>query len=150
MNQMAKDFDWLDTELKRYTYKPGCTFELKPLFDMFTVVVTARVPDSRREVPTDRVVSLPAKDRFDCITGPEMGRPIIPIVGRYPVPSTVIGDPDLFAEWLKSRLSDSEYHELREWFRRDGDLVDDPHKMLAFSDVKVDFKVDFDAMGGAA
>jgi len=35
---------------------------------------------------------------------------------------------EAFLDWVKVILGEAELHELREFFRYDGELVDDPHK----------------------
>jgi hypothetical protein len=146
---IVEAFRWLDAELKRYTYKPGFTMELirPPLvgrFDAdhweappFMVRFEMRVPDSRRTVPTGRMVR-PVVLVTGIISGNEDVRfererehPMIPVGGTRTVPYDAIGEAFQFERWLLYEIDGFEHHETREWFRRDGELVDDPHAGLA-------------------
>lgn len=94
---------WLRNQIARYTYRPGWTLELTT--DEGHPVLIVRYPaiDSRD----------PSQERM--------------FRAHRPVNKWIDSDPALFAEWLKAALLDVERHEFDEWFRRDGQLVDDPH-----------------------
>lgn len=148
---MNASYRWVCEELARYTYKPGFTMEAIPphrrspdstFADLVEVRFTMLVPDARRVVPTGRTVFEPPKivAAFDSISlydAPfsrlEMERPIIPVTGTRIVDEDVIGYPDLFGAWLMRQLDSFERHEMREWLRRDGELVDDPHAPLGLA-----------------
>lgn len=154
---MNANYRWVRDELARYTYKPDFTMEALPprmaapddmFADLIEIRFTMLVPDSRREVPTGRMkrktpVIVAAFDPADldmsCSFEWEMERPIIPVTGTRIVDKSTIGHPDLFGAWLMWQLDDFERHETREWLRRDGDLVDDPHAPAAVpATIKVD------------
>jgi hypothetical protein len=94
-----------------YKYKPGVEFEIERLidFDKHKLVITMWVPDSRVEIM------------------PENGRwPMIRIHQTARLPRWVS------EEYAKHRIRDEiramEDHEINEWIRYKGELVDDPHK----------------------
>lgn len=58
-------------------------------------------------------------------TGP---RPLIEVVGNYPIPYFELGQEDLFVEWFKRTIRVMEDHETDEWLRYKGELLHDPHK----------------------
>lgn len=95
--------------LQRFTYKPNFTllFNAERLGGL-SVYIKARVPNSRPGAKT-LVVSNTA--RLD------MG---VTILGREDVERWL-------TSWLQAQLEAFERHELAEWFRRDGELVKDPH-----------------------
>jgi hypothetical protein len=105
---LASGEAWLWDELARYTYRPGwvLTVEWSGLvFDPPTLVVRYTAPDSND----------PARD--------------LSLVFRSVIPPEVTecrnsGD---FGGWLAHMLRLVEEHELREWLRRDGVRVSDPH-----------------------
>lgn len=108
--RQREDFNRLEAELARWTYKPGWTFELErpPPHDSFAVgsiVVRYQALDSRGSGET------------------------IPIVVRWAVDVYLLQDEheQVFQRWLQARVLDAERHESREWLRRDGGIFDDPH-----------------------
>jgi len=135
MHEPYARLHWLKTEVARWTYKPGFTFEViapqgpgPGRFDVATyswepkLRITAMLPDSRRETPV-----YPYEEEVDADFRPRLRteRKVIPISQTVTVPYYV--DTVAFARWFSSVLNDFEYHEQREWMRRDGELVDDPH-----------------------
>lgn len=102
---------------KNFSYKPNCEFDYTHDidFDRHRLVITMRVPDSRRPLP---------KSEFDV-----MGRKqVIPLV---PINKTVMLGPWHGEEYAKDHIRfhirDMEDHEIDEWFRYKGELVFDPH-----------------------
>jgi hypothetical protein len=95
----------IDTEkiISKLSYKPGWSFafEADQFYDV--LVIRGVVPDSRE---------------------PEMK---LYFSTRRPVPDIDLTE-DQFLLWVRQLLMEAEYHELREYFRYDGKLVDDPHK----------------------
>ena len=111
--------EWLRGQLSRYGYKPGVTWNIEHAgltpFRVGThaLRVNVRVPDSRSS-----------------------SRRLIPITFTQGIPELisdlrVIQEPGgrrhEFKRFLRGALETFEIHELREWFRCDGELVDDPH-----------------------
>ena len=93
----------LRAEAGRVTYKPGWSFE---------------VYEDPWEGPTVHIVARGLPNGYRPAEPLDLGvRSAIP-----PIPDT-----DYFHEWMKWRLRRIETHELREFYRVDGALVDDPH-----------------------
>lgn len=97
--------------ISRISYKPGWKFELRRETFLYSVtssmlIITATVKDSRNPENTVEFV---------------MQR----MVPEY------LTDQELFLKWVKHTLMECEIHEMREFFRLDGELVDDPHAVKA-------------------
>lgn len=136
MDDQYRRLQWLKTELARWTYKPGFTFEVIPPERNPTpfmpagyswepsLRITAALPDSRRETASDP----PVMEWDEVANEPRLRleRRLIPISQTVTVPYYLDADAD-FRRWFSSVLMDFEHHEQREWLRRDGELVDDPH-----------------------
>lgn len=87
----------LASRIARYSYKPGWRVDL-------CLRVRATVPDSRNPGQTT------------------------PIESKVDLPEGIGGWTDEALDgWLEKRLIFVETHEVREWLRRDGVLVNDPH-----------------------
>jgi len=101
--------DAWDVFLKRFTYKPGWEFvyEYQIDYNEHHILVSMRVEDSYH----------PGN--------------IIPVSIRRRIPKGL--DPrdqeDYCIHWLQSMLQDLELHELDEWFKKDGELVHNPHSL---------------------
>lgn len=129
----------LRRELRRYRYKPGYTLSIRPIgpnggqakgvglgfAEEPLLVVSAKLPDSRHVA------------EFDPYWSPHRPpqRPLVTVVLRRAVPESIWGWPRFtpedrevhFARFIESVLEEVEQHEMLEWFRRDGELVRDPH-----------------------
>lgn len=95
--------------VSRISYKPGWSFTLgqdRVIQDYTWLEVRAQVRDSRNPEQTVEFV---------------MKR----IMPEY------LTTPALFLKWVKHVLTEAEIHEMREFFRFDGELVDDPHAVVA-------------------
>jgi hypothetical protein len=90
--------------ISRVKYKPGWEFKLLTDEWGHTLQIQATVPHSRTLEPTT----------FHFLR-------IIP----------TLPDEKIFLSWFKAVLKEAEMHELREFFRFDGELVDDPHAPVA-------------------
>jgi hypothetical protein len=107
---MTTDREWLQSQLDRYSYRSGWTWEL--LYDAsfwapaFSVKIDFQVPDAYQPEQEVQIVS---------------GQAIPPWV-------VTERDPELFKRWFQTVIFNTEMHESREWLRRDGVLVDDPHR----------------------
>jgi hypothetical protein len=53
-----------------------------------------------------------------------------PIGGKYPVPYGLMieHNEEQMVRWIKMMIRSAEFHEIDEWLRLDGELIDDPHK----------------------
>jgi hypothetical protein len=97
----------VDTEkiISKLTYKPGWEFGLGHRAGYDTLVIHATVPHS---------VTL---------------EPVTFSIKRV-IPKMIILDQEQFLSWVEDMLAEAEIHEMREFFRYDGVLVDDPHKTI--------------------
>lgn len=111
----------LRRELRRYRYKLGYTLTIRiGSYGGPFLVVTARLPDSRFVADPDRHHPVP---------------PLVKVTLQQPVPEQVWNWPQFapaereaqFAHFIRDVLKEVERHEMLEWFRRDGELVEDPH-----------------------
>ena len=101
-------YKWVESLLARFTYKPGWHIEQRRLpesADSVRLQIRFTAPDSR---------SLERE---------------IPVTGTFDVPYYIWFEEDegRFWKWLHQVILFMERHELDEWFRVDGKLVDDPH-----------------------
>jgi hypothetical protein len=94
-------------ELGRYTYKPGWTFSLRA--ELFGgnhhLVIETHLPDSRQT---------------------HAGR-TVRVLRVFQVPPGGFHNATHMAALVLRWVLDMEAHEAHEWFRRDGELVSDPH-----------------------
>lgn len=121
--------DWLEKELKRYTYRPGWSFHIRrpfnnydifgdgksftfygsgPVLVMQAYVTNSYPPHEKIKVTATRPVPYLFDDKAPVLTEAERERE--------------------FAHWFAEAVLEIERHEMQEWLRRDGELVDDPHK----------------------
>jgi hypothetical protein len=49
---------------------------------------------------------------------------------RRLIPGIAQGNAAVFASWVKDVVEETEIHELREFFRYNGELADDPHAVI--------------------
>lgn len=89
--------------ISKLTYKPGWDFTLEQRAGRDTLVIGATVQHSA----TLEMV------RFQI-------RRIVPVVA--------ILTQEAFLSWVEDELAEAEIHEMREFFRYDGKLADDPHE----------------------
>lgn len=136
----------LRRELRQYSYKPGVTMRIDPppprerrgilvsnlepfnrqWVGVPVLILHAKVPDSRQDVDGPGVHW----------TQRPMQRKEVKVVSRHPVPEPVceLGygwsreeRREFFRNFWLEALRDFEDHELREWARFGGKLIDDPH-----------------------
>jgi hypothetical protein len=91
--------------LAEYLYKPGWQFEIR---DSGRLVVSAAVPDVDGRKDAD-------------------GKPLLLTLARWTELNPPIRGPWHFEMILRDLIRQIEEHEFKEWFRRDGLPVDDPH-----------------------
>jgi hypothetical protein len=95
----------LEEEIGNLKYKPGWKFALSDYGYGDTLEITGQVYDSQAEDLT----------------------PVTFVMSRL-IPESVTSSAGSFTAWVKTLLMGAEYHELCEFFRYKGELVDDPHK----------------------
>lgn len=105
---------WMERELARFTYKPGWRLQLVDAAEFF-----------REQRAYHLIVSYKAQDSRTP-DGPET---LIRV--NVSVPPYIDEEPDAFAHWLIEAVSEIERHEAREWLRRDGIMLFDPHVKAA-------------------
>lgn len=116
---MSEVLGW-EEFFENFSYKPNWEFSYLyvPELNASRVVITMRVPDSRKP--------LPESTPLDNLMGK---RTVIPVV---PITQSVFLRPwqgEQYAkEFLHHYICDMEFHEVGEWFRFKGELVFDPHK----------------------
>lgn len=109
---MSDLVEHLRKELARYTYRANWALSIEP----------------------NGAGSLELVVRMTAIDSRNPGRGIVVSSGQ-PVPPILCGRQwdaghswqHEFERWLRRALDKVERHEAQEWFRRDGELVDDPH-----------------------
>lgn len=100
----------IQKHLERITYKPGWRFKAYDgRWEGQHLVITTVVPDAYH----------PGKDTT------------LDVHSMLPP----MRDIDQLNEWLMWRLARIEVHEMREFFRVDGQVVNDPHKQYADRDL---------------
>lgn len=96
----------LHETIKKLSYKPGWSFSQEYFNTGRSALwITATVTNSRKP-DTQATFTM-----------------------RRTIPEAVAKDLEAFLSWWKDMLWEAEYHELREFARYDGNLIDDPHKM---------------------
>ena len=86
-------------------YKPGWSFAWQKDQYYDVLIISGLVPDSR---DPSRMLAFET---------------------RRPIPGYLLtAGLNQFLDWVRQLLLEAEYHELREYFRYDGELVNDPHK----------------------
>jgi hypothetical protein len=93
----------MDAEIARYSYKPGWRIER---FNQYSLLLTARVENSYE---------------------PGM---FIEVAHIRPFNEYLTETPEGLRHAVKYLLKSYEEHEFDEWFRYDGQLIDDPHKRI--------------------
>lgn len=103
---------WLDQQLHRFRYKP-----------QFHCAVAETDPWAAARGTYNLRIWFRTEDTYN------PGRTLT-ITGIHMVPPYFLDrrDADEFAQWLLHTLCSLEEHEAREWFRRDGEIFDNPHK----------------------
>lgn len=98
---------WLRRQVARYTYKPGWNLVVDDCdTGLVCLAVYYLAPDS---YDPDRTIKIAR-------------------VEAVPPYITRLRDPEAFGLWLSHVLVDAEVHESREWLRRDGKILNDPHR----------------------
>lgn len=114
-------FSDLERMLRRVTYKPG--YELALEDDSYRFE-----PHTSTMICATLVVRFTAVDTYD-------NRRHIPLEYRADLPmiAEMAEDPEeFFFNWLETQLIGMEAHEAREWFKIDGKIKHDPHKLGRF------------------
>lgn len=103
---------WLDRQLHRFRYKP-----------QFHCAVAEMDTWAAARGTYNLRIWFRTEDTYN------PGR-TVKIAGIHAIPPFILHrqDEDEFARWLLNTLVGLEEHEAREWFRRDGEIFDNPHK----------------------
>lgn len=131
------DYQQLRSLVQRLSYKPNTLLACEPARDAWDGIGVVRlmmyVPDSRRSHPTiDHW-----RDTFDycdrtILRSSGFRQPPMEVA---PVGLTRVVPPGLdqrrFLDWMRCFLREAENHELDEWFKIDGHIINDPHKLTA-------------------
>lgn len=103
---MIEDFIDLEEATEKLRYKPGWEFlagiASPGSLNYYTLTITAAVLHSETFEPVTFEI-----------------RRVIPHVAR--------SSTDAYISWVGDMLAEAEIHEMREFFRWDGELVDNPH-----------------------
>lgn len=131
---LTPDEQWVHDQLQRYRYKPNAEWEVVParerdpqpglgaagwMDERVTVRLVMWVLDSRG---SDRIVPITNTRELD----------------YYAVHQR---DEEILGQQLRHMIGAMEDHEIDEWFRRDGALINDPHTPVAAKLVRSGIKV---------
>lgn len=143
MTELLKGLDY-SAVLRDFQYKPNFAFAAyKREKDMWWIKAVMAVEDARK--PWEQWELKPARqdrhyddffldfDRNRYIPGPSFAgyspsREVVYVEGNYPIPYFDVGDEKMFLEWLVRTVRAMEDHEMYEWLRYKGELINDPHK----------------------
>jgi hypothetical protein len=135
--------------IKRFQYKPNVEVEICDYDSHYNdpphIRVTMWVLDSRQEYPCSseesrRALSLAMYGATGCVHIPDGGmwsfqpRKVTQIA--YVPAMAMEDDEKYFWLWLRTVIRSIEDHEIDEWFRVDGELYNDPHKLSAGTTTK--------------
>lgn len=127
----------------RFTYKPNFDFgvqESRGAYGHDAVVhITMYVPDSYRQHPPVRIdhrvddIGFYRERMILADTQYTQNLPLIPVGGSFTVPPNLAmyteeRREDFFYHWLHHTITQTEHHEIDEWFKVDGVPIYDPHK----------------------
>lgn len=121
--------------LKRFTYKPNFGFFHFERDGKQWVKILMYVEDSRAPF---RPWAVAGMDDDMGYTGSSYNpfkkmmyaeaRPVMLVEGTYVLPTLMPGDEEMFKHFLIGCIHNIEKHEMYEWAKLDGELIDDPHK----------------------
>lgn len=121
---------------EKFTYKPNWFFHLYESQGDWWLRVTILTEDSRAPFrPWEPMKRDESKiyyyDMLDApifkAVGYSPSRPLIEVTGNYAIPYFTLPNEEKLLGWMKFVVLDMEKHEMDEWFRYNGELVDDPH-----------------------
>lgn len=128
-DELEDAYGWVLEQLGRFTYKPGWIVEANrsPQHGGIMVTIAFHAEDSRRgpnQIPRYREMTFTAGEPFRVERDD-----LITIAGNFVLDSYVFehhSDKFLY-DWLRHKISVMDQHEIDEWFRVDGQLLNDPH-----------------------
>lgn len=108
--------NWKDF-FDNFSYKPNCEFDYTHDidFDRNRLVITMRVPDSRKPLPDTEIL----------VNGRRKTIPLVPITQTVRLGRWV--SEDYAKNLMRFYIREMEDHEIDEWIRYKGELVFDPH-----------------------
>lgn len=139
LDQQFEQYQWLKSQIARFSYKPGAYVEAIP-GPPLAVWCRLQVTDSRkpvREIPASLQYGKyeftdlwdPSRTRQVEVELPQHVGTTIQIGSQHPVPEHILYGRDVqgLAGFIRSIWHETELHESDEWFKLDGQLFDDPH-----------------------
>lgn len=131
----------LKSVLNDFSYKPNFGFTLYTRDGREMIKITMVVEDSRAPLDPWRIQPAPRREvvfgddlcvrrkfQEDNIVGYSPPRHVTEVWGKYAIPYFDSTMDVEFVEWLRNRIRKMEDHEMDEWLRYKGELVNDPHK----------------------
>lgn len=126
-------FGWLQSLVRRFRYKPGWVIEVRrtPERGGPSLAIQFHAEDSRWPRRPERKHAF-GDDLRSVRIRPYTDEDLIPITGEWTAPRYICEgrDEKKFWDFLHYCLREMELHELDEWFRVDGRLPFDPHKVM--------------------
>lgn len=133
--------------LSNLQYKPNFAYTAHKRDGQWWIRVVMLVENSRGRWQQWRVVPIPDEpDEPEVFVAPyydsgyrvpiprrivygySPSREVVEVVGSYAIPAYGVGDELAFIEWMRHTFRTMEKHELDEWLKYKGELLNDPHK----------------------
>lgn len=129
------DEQWVHDQLQRFRYKPNVEWQVVPACEGGGRTPPGAAAWLRDDAVTVRFVMWVLDSRG--------GDRIVPITSTSTLDYYTVKQRDeaILGYELRSMIDAAESHEIDEWFRRDGALVNDPHAAPASKLVRSDIKV---------
>jgi hypothetical protein len=123
--------------LREFRYKPNFYIITQRYGETWIIKVTMYVENSREYFQPweiQREESQFITDGYNRFAMPPSmyspRRPVVEVTGSYEVPRDFrAGHEKAFLHWFIERIKDLEMHEMYEWVRYKGELINDPHKV---------------------
>lgn len=128
--EMYESAEWAKTVIAELSYKPEWTFtiDLDRRIGVVSLYTKFYAPDSRL---SERRYVIREDVEFLCGKCGErrQATALCPVRGKQIIPNSILESRNekTFLRWLKYVIDTIEHHEIDEWFRFRGELVNDPH-----------------------